>query len=156
MLAIVVLYSSSSIAMEIEPSKVEFSENGEIETPLTEQPGDPIRGVEVMVTRGLGNCIACHKVTELQDYPFHGEVGPTLDGVATKFAAPELRGIVVNAKKTFPDSMMPSFYHMGPYIRPGDGYTGKLAKGDLPPLLTAQDVEDVVAYLLTLDKFYDE
>ncbi|MDH5452562.1 MAG: c-type cytochrome, partial [Paracoccaceae bacterium] len=63
----------------------------------------------------------------------------------------ELRGIVANSKMTFEDSMMPSFYKTKGYIRPGDAFTGKAAEGDeLPPLLTAQQIEDVVAYLMTL------
>jgi sulfur-oxidizing protein SoxX len=46
--------------------------------------------------------------------------------------------------------MMPSFYKTEGYIRVGDGFTGKAPEGDVPPLLTAQEVEDVVAYLMTL------
>jgi sulfur-oxidizing protein SoxX len=45
---------------------------------------------------------------------------------------------------------MPSFYKNSDYVRPGNAYTGKAAGADLPPLLTAQQVEDVVAYLMTL------
>jgi sulfur-oxidizing protein SoxX len=50
----------------------------------------------------------------------------------------------------FPDTVMPSFYRTTGFIRPGNAYTGKAAEGDLEPLLTAQQVEDVVSYLLTL------
>ncbi|MFN4171303.1 MAG: sulfur oxidation c-type cytochrome SoxX, partial [Pseudorhodobacter sp.] len=45
---------------------------------------------------------------------------------------------------------MPAFYKSGPYVRPGNGYTGKAAEGALPPILSAQQVEDIVAYLMTL------
>ena len=76
--------------------------------------------------------------------------GPMLDGVADRWSEAEIRGIVANAKVMFPDSMMPSFYKTTGYIRPGNGFTGKAADGELPPLLTAQQVEDVVAFLLTL------
>ena len=51
---------------------------------------------------------------------------------------------------TFDGTVMPSFYKTGPYIRPGDAFTGNAAEGELPPMLTAQQIEDVVAYLLTL------
>jgi L-cysteine S-thiosulfotransferase len=133
------------------PSEVSFDEYGEVAESLTGQPGDPEHGKEVMTTRGLGNCIACHQVTALQDFPFHGEVGPSLDGAGERWTEAQLRGIVANAKLTFPDSMMPSFYKIGPYIRPGDEFTGKAPEGELPPLLSAQDIEDVVAFLMTLD-----
>ena len=62
----------------------------------------------------------------------------------------DLRGIVANAKMTFPDTMMPAFYKSEGYIRPGDAFTGKAGTEPLEPLLTAQEVEDVVAYLMTV------
>lgn len=144
-----------ALAEVIAPANVAYSEYGEIAGSLTGVPGNPERGLEVMTTRGLGNCVACHQVTELSDVPFHGEVGPSLDGVATRWDEASLRGIVANAKLTFPDSIMPAFYFTGPFLRPGDGFTGKAAEGELPPLLEAQDIEDVVAYLMTLDQYYD-
>ena len=68
-----------------------------------------------------------------------------------RWSEAELRGIVANSKNTFDGSMMPSFYKTHGYIRPGDAFTGKAAEGDvLPPLLTAQQIEDTVAYLMTL------
>lgn len=125
-------------------------DDGAVSQSLSGAAGDPAVGKKVMTTRGLGNCIACHAVTSLSDSPFHGEIGPSLDGAADRWSEAELRGIVANAKMTFDESMMPSFYKTTGYIRPGNAFTGKAAKGDLPPLLTAQQIEDVVAYLLTL------
>ena len=140
---------------EVAPTEVAFDEYGEVAESLTGEPGDPARGIEVMTNRGLGNCIACHESTDLKDFPFHGEVGPSLDGAGERWSEAQLRGIVANAKNTFPDSIMPSFYFTGPYVRQGDAFTGKAFEGELPPLLTAQQVEDVVAYLMTLDQYYD-
>ena len=73
-----------------------------------------------------------------------------LDGVGDRWTEAELRGIVANAKITFPESMMPAFYKTSGYIRPGDAFTGKAGTEPLPPLLTAQEIEDVVAYLMTI------
>ena len=81
-----------------------------------------------MTSRGKGNCVACHAVTALNDAPFHGEVGPTLDGIADYRSAEELRGIIANAKMTFEGSVMPAFYKTSGFIRPGDGYTGKVQR----------------------------
>lgn len=64
--------------------------------------------------------------------------------------AAELRGILANPKLTYEGTIMPAFYRTSGFIRPGDAYTGKAAQGELAPLLTAQEIEDVVAYLLTL------
>lgn len=138
-------------ADEVTPADVVYEEYGEVNASLSGKPGDAENGMKIMTTRGKGNCIACHAVTALNDFPFHGEVGPSLDGVGGYRTAEELRGIVANAKITFPDSVMPSFYKTSGFVRPGNGYTGKASKEeDLSPLLTAQEIEDVVAYLLTL------
>lgn len=132
------------------PDDVMTNEYGDIAESLSGVAGDPVRGIEVMTDRGLGNCIACHQVTDLDAFAFHGEVGPSLDGVGDRWDAAALRGIIVNAKAVFPESVMPSFYRVSGFTRPGDGYTGNAAEGPLSPILEAQDVEDVVAYLLTL------
>ena len=132
----------------VKPMDVAFVD-GAVESSLTGQAGDPAEGKQIM-NKGAGNCIACHAVTALADLPFHGEIGPPLDGAADRWTEAELRGIVANAKVMFPESMMPSFYRTDGFIRPGDAYTGNAAEGELAPLLTAQQVEDVVAYLMTL------
>lgn len=149
--AVAALVAGSAFAETVSPADVQYGEYGEVEASLTGVAGDPANGVKVMVNRGKGNCIACHEVTALKDQLFHGEVGPTLDGVGGYRSEAELRGIVANAKKTFEGSVMPAFYKTSGFIRPGDGYTGKAAKEeDLTPILSAQEIEDVVAYLLTL------
>ncbi|MCR8726204.1 sulfur oxidation c-type cytochrome SoxX [Frigidibacter sp. ROC022] len=124
--------------------------DGAIAESLTGAPGDAAAGAKVMTNRGQGNCVACHVISAMPDVPFQGNIGPTLDGAADRWTEAELRGIVADAKHTFEGSMMPSFYKTGPYIRQGDGYTGKGFEGTLPPILTAEQVEDVVAYLVTL------
>ena len=150
--AVLALVASATFAAaaEIAPEDVQQDDYGGVSKSLTGTPGDPKAGREVMASRALGNCVACHAVSDMSDVPFHGEVGPSLDGAGERWEEAQLRGIVVDAKMVFPDSIMPSFYKTGPYIRPGDDFTGKAAEGPLPPLLTAQQVEDAVAYLMTL------
>ncbi len=134
---------------ETAPKDVGF-DGGKVEASLTGAPGDPANGVTVMTTAALGNCVACHTIAALPEVQFPGNIAPPLDGAASRWSEAELRGIVVNAKMTFDGSFMPGFYKNEGFVRPGDAYTGKAPEGDLPPILTGQQVEDVVAYLLTL------
>ena len=134
---------------ETAPKDVAY-DSGKVEASLTGAPGDPANGVKVMTTNALGNCVACHTIAALPDVQFPGTIAPALDGAADRWTEAELRGIVTNAKMTFDGSFMPAFYKTEGFIRPGNGYTGKAPEGDLPPILTGQQIEDVVAYLLTL------
>ena len=90
-----------------------------------------------------GNCLGCHSVTELEAEPFHGEVGPPLDGVADLYEEGELRLRVVNPKIVNPDTIMPGFYVTEGLHRVAEQFQGKT-------ILTAEQVEDIVAYLMTL------
>ena len=121
-----------------------------VDQSLTGKPGNAENGAIVMKSKSQGNCIACHAVTALNDAPFHGEVGPMLDGVGDRWNEAELRGILANAKMTFEGTIMPAYYKVDGYIRPGDAYTGKAPKGPLDSLLSAEQIEDVVAFLSTL------
>lgn len=138
----------AALAGELSPAEVVFDDYGTVEVSLSGVAGDPAAGAEVMSSRALGNCVACHEVSSLSA-AFQGNVGPSLDGVGDRWSEAELRGIVANAKLTFDGTIMPAFFKNDGYIRPGNAFTGK-AGTDLTPLLTAQQVEDVVAYLLTL------
>ena len=127
----------------IAPDDVKFEEET-IVMSLTGEPGDAARGREVFVNRKLGNCLACHVNAEIKEQLFHGEVGPPLDGAADRWEEAELRAIVVNSKVVLGDeTIMPSFYRVKNGARPAEKFEGKT-------ILSAQDVEDVVAYLGTL------
>ncbi len=144
------LVAGMAAAEDVAPGEVVY-EDGAILASLTGVPGDPEAGRAVMSSRGLGNCVACHEVSALADVPFHGEIGPMLDGAGGRWSEAELRGIVANAKIMFPDSMMPAFYKTDGFTRPGDAFTGKAMDPEtFGPLLSAQQIEDVVAYLVTL------
>lgn len=134
---------------DVAPTEVQFGDIGEVAQSLTGVPGNAEEGAKVATTRPLGNCVACHQISS-NKADFQGNVGPSLDGAASRYSEAQLRGIVIDSKHTFPDSVMPGMYKTGPFIRPGDAYTGKAAPADLPPILSAQQVEDVVAYLMTL------
>jgi len=144
------LTAGTAYANPVAPADVVFTEDGAIEASLTGVAGDPEMGAKIMASKKMGNCIACHAVTALNDSPFHGEVGPELDGVGERWNAAELRGILANAKGVYDGTVMPSYYKVTGFIRPGDRYTGKAPTAPLDPLLSAQQIEDVVAFLGTL------
>ncbi len=136
------LLASSALAEEIKPMDVVFTD-GTVETSLTGMSGDAAMGRKVFANRKQGNCLACHMNADLSEESFHGEVGPPMDGVADRWSEAELRGIVTNSKMMFEGTIMPAFYVDGGYERPLDNFAGK-------SILTAKQVEDVIAYLMTL------
>ncbi|WP_371926978.1 sulfur oxidation c-type cytochrome SoxX [Bradyrhizobium sp. WD16] len=117
--------------------------NDSIPQSLTGQPGNAEAGKKVFLTRTLGNCLACHEVASLKSEEFHGEFGPSLDGVAGRYSAAQLRLIVANPKRLFADTVMPAFYKNDGFSRVRPEFVGK-------SILTAAQVEDVVAFLQTL------
>lgn len=142
------LAATGAFAAEpVAPSDVVY-EYGAVAASLTGVPGNAEEGLKTFTSRALGNCVACHEVTTV-DAAFPGNVGPMLDGVGSRWEEADLRGIVANAKMMYEGTVMPAFYKTQGFIRPGDGYTGKAA-GELEPVLSAQQIEDVVAFLLTL------
>ena len=140
--ALAIMAATSAYSEAVKPANVAFND-GVVEASLTGQPGDPVAGRAVFADRKLGNCLACHTNTDLSEESFHGEVGPPMDGVADRWGEAELRAIVTNSKKVFEGTIMPAFYIDSGYERPLEDFEGT-------SILTAQQVEDVVAYLLTL------
>jgi sulfur-oxidizing protein SoxX len=120
----------------------EHRANNAIPQPLTDQPGDPERGRRIVLDRDGGDCLICHAMP-LPQRQFHGTVGPPLDGIGGRYSAGELRLRLVDPKAFNPETIMPAYYKVEGLHRVLERYRGK-------PMLTAQQVEDVVAYLLTL------
>lgn len=107
--------------------------------PLTDQKGDPANGRVIVVKKGL--CLSCHQMP-IPEEPDHGDVGPPLNEVASRLQPAELRLRIVDPKIINPDTPMPSFYKKDLH-RVAKKFEGQT-------ILTAQEVEDVVAYLATL------
>lgn len=135
---------AAAATAEVAPDEAKVDDNLEIARSLTGQPGDPEKGAEWFAGRRLGNCLACHQNSDMSDLPFHGEVGPSVDGAGSRWTEGQLRAIVVNSKAIFGDqTIMPAFYRTSGLNRVREQFQGKT-------ILTAQQVEDVVAYLMTL------
>ena len=141
--ACLVTAGSAIAAGEIAPGDVKF-EDGTVAMSVSGSAGNAEEGRKIFADKKLGNCLACHVNADLKEQLFHGEVGPPLDGAADRWSEAELRAIVVNSKAVFSeDTVMPGFYSLE---------VGKDVRKDLvgKTILTAQQVEDVVAYLATL------
>jgi len=143
--ACVLAMAAPAAADVIEPAAVVYGDYGEVEQSLTGESGDIENGRAVFINRRLGNCLACHENSDMADQPFHGEVGPNLDGVGDRWAEADLRGILVNSKNVFPGTIMPAFYRNEGFIRVRDDHAGNT-------IMSAQEVEDVLAYLMTLQE----
>jgi sulfur-oxidizing protein SoxX len=139
-----ILFATTVSAAETAPGDVAINDDLEISKSLTGAPGDAAAGRKWFAGRKLGNCLACHETSDMKEQPFHGEVGPTMDGVAARYEENQLRAILVNSKKVFGDAtIMPGFYSLEVGVRPAKKFQGKT-------ILSAQQVEDVIAYLITL------
>lgn len=112
--------------------------------PLTGTPGDPARGAALVVDSEKGNCVICHAIP-VDGLPegVSGDLGPPLDGVGSLYSAAELRQRVVDPKAIDPETIMPAYHVTDGLTRVAAAYAGR-------PILTAQEVEDVVAFLGTL------
>jgi sulfur-oxidizing protein SoxX len=138
-----VLGASVASAANISPDMAKIVD-GEFAKSLTGMAGDPAKGKKTFANRKLGNCLACHANKDLANLPFHGEIGPSLDGVAGRYQEAKLRAILINSKMVLgEDTMMPSFYRLVNGKRTMKKFKGKT-------ILSAQQVEDVLAYIKTL------
>ena len=110
-----------------------------IVAPLTAEAGDPERGREIFAGRD-GNCYLCHTVPRGR---FMGNLASPLAGIGARLAEGQLRLRIVDSTRLNRDTIMPSYYRIDGLNQVAAAWRGK-------PLLTAQEIEDTVAYLLTL------
>lgn len=116
--------------------------NDAINESLTGVPGDAAAGKKTVIHRKKGNCLACHQMP-IPEEQFHGEVGPDLAGVASRYTEGEIRARIVDPKLMNPDTIMPAFHKWNGLLRVLDEFKGTT-------MLSAQEIEDVVAYMMTL------
>ena len=113
-----------------------------IAQPLTGEAGDPARGRAIVVDRQKGLCLLCH-VGPFPDQRFQGDLAPDLAGTGARWSSAQLRLRIVDASRLNPDTIMPSYYRTEGLNRVAPAFKDK-------PILDAQQVEDVVAFLTTL------
>ncbi|MBL8834508.1 MAG: sulfur oxidation c-type cytochrome SoxX [Rhodospirillales bacterium] len=113
-----------------------------IERPLEGAIGDAARGRAIVANRTLGLCLLCHS-GPIPEERFQGNLAPPLDGAGSRWSEGQLRLRLVDPARLAPDSPMPAYYRTDGLSRVAPAFAGK-------PILTAAQIEDVVAYLATL------
>ncbi len=112
-----------------------------IATPLSGNTPDPERGRKLLISRE-SNCILCHAAPETGER-FYGNLGPPLSGVGARLSAAQLRARIVDPLFFNKESIMPAYFRIEGLNRVAETYRGK-------PVLNAEQIEDVIAYLVTL------
>jgi L-cysteine S-thiosulfotransferase len=109
---------------------------------LTGAPGDPTRGRAIVADRQKGLCLLCH-TGPFPEQRFQGDLAPDLRGAGSRWSEGQLRLRLVDGSRLNPDTIMPSYHRIDGLTRVGRLWAGK-------PVLTAEQIEDVVAFLATL------
>lgn len=114
----------------------------EIRTPLEGKRGDAARGRAIVANRQVGLCLLCH-AGPIPEERFQGNLAPDLSGAGSRWSEGQLRLRIADAARLNPATIMPSYYRTEGLARVSPVVQGK-------PILDAQQIEDVVAYLRTL------
>lgn len=113
-----------------------------IPAPLAASAGDAARGRGLLVARESANCVLCHALPDAA-VRFSGNVGPSLAGIGARLTPAQLRLRIADITRLNPATVMPSYYRTAGLDRVAAPYADR-------PILTAAEIEDVVAYLSTL------
>ncbi|MBW5436786.1 sulfur oxidation c-type cytochrome SoxX [Bradyrhizobium canariense] len=108
---------------------------------LTGAPGDAARGRALVLARTT-TCILCHS-GPFPETRFQGDLAPDLSGAGNRWTVSQLRLRLVDAARFNPETIMPSYYRTDHLVRVGRNFAGK-------PILSAAEIEDIVAFLATL------
>lgn len=109
---------------------------------LTGQPGNAQRGRAIVANRQKGLCLLCH-TGPFAEERFQGDLAPSLAGAGSRWNEGQLRLRIVDSRRVNADTIMPSYYRVDGLNRVGAAWQGQ-------PVLTAAEIEDVVAFLLSL------
>jgi L-cysteine S-thiosulfotransferase len=124
------LFAGSAVASDTLPSS------------LTGAAGDPAAGRKIVLDRHVGLCLLCHS-GPFPEERFQGELAPNLSGVGARLSAGQIRLRIVDASRVNPNTIMPPYFRTDNLQRVAPAHRGKT-------VLTAQQIEDVVAFLVTL------
>ena len=116
--------------------------NDQIAESLTGRKGDPVRGRAIVANRQVGLCLLCHS-GPFPEERFQGNLAPDLRGAGHRWTEAQLRARIVDSSRINPATIMPAYHRSEGLTRVAPAFRGKT-------ILTAEQIEDVVAYLATL------
>jgi L-cysteine S-thiosulfotransferase len=128
--------------LRAEPLVPYLIDGDSVPEPLDGRSGDPNQGERLVRNRERGNCLICHQVPVAAER-FQGDLGPPLAGVGSRLTAGQLRLRLIDQTRINPATIMPAYYRIDGLTRVAPRYAGK-------PALTPAEIEDVIAWLLTL------
>jgi L-cysteine S-thiosulfotransferase len=135
-----------SVLAGITPAKAQIAPyeiiGDAIPAPLNGLTGDASRGRQIVVTRQKGLCLLCHS-GPFPEERFQGDLSPSLAGAGSRSTEGQLRLRMVDSTKVNPASIMPAYHRTTELSRVGRNFADR-------PILAAQDIEDVVAFLKEL------
>ena len=130
-------------AAQVERAAAAYAVVGDaIPAPLSGATGDAARGREIILNRHVGLCLLCHS-GPFPEERFQGTIAPDLRGTGSRLSAGQIRLRVVDPGRLNPETIMPAYYRTEGLTRVAPAYRGK-------PVLSAEQIEDVVAFLANL------
>lgn len=140
----VVLAIGTLLALPI-PSVGQVIWNGDaVQMPLSPNSGDPIKGRSIVTSRQTGLCILCH-AGPFPEERFQSNLAPDLRLSIANLSSGQLRARLVDPSKSNPNTIMPAYLKIEHLQQVAPQFAGKT-------LLTGQEIEDVLAYLLTIQR----
>ena len=131
------------VALNLNSVAAQTIVNGVIAESLTATPGDPMRGRAIVASRQSGLCLLCHS-GPFPEERFQGNLAPELSMSSKRLTAPQLRARIVDASRFNPGTIMPTYYKAEDLKRVGPKWIGQ-------PIMNEQEIEDVVAFLASLN-----
>jgi len=143
-LALILMFGNGLVCAQAPAGVQAFKVVGDgIPESLSGVPGDPARGRKLVASRQPGLCLLCHS-GPFPEETFQGNLAPDLSGTGARWSVAQLRLRLADSRRVRPDSIMPAYHRTEGLTNVGAAWLGQ-------PILSAQQIEDVVAFLATLN-----
>ena len=139
----IALAVSLLVILNLQVAQAQIIKGDSIVESLSVESGDPVRGRAIVASRQTGLCLLCHS-GPFPEERFQGNLAPELKASVARLNAPQLRARIVNASHFNPQTIMPSYYQTNNLNRVAPKFAGQT-------ILSGQEIEDVIAFLVTLN-----